>query len=299
MVKLPMGTDFHLELHKVLYVPKLAKNLLSVPAMILMGAEVKFKNEECIVSKEGKDYVIGKLVNGTLYTVNTVESARSATDQTAELWHQRLGHLNNNSADQLAKKEMATGMNCTTSRHAENKCEGCVLGKSHRNPFPKQSNNRATRPHEIIHSDVCGPMQIESKGGSRYMVTFTDDYSRYTTVYFIKRKDEVLSKFQEFVTFVENQSGNCGHVKVLRSDNGGEYVSNNFIKYCAEKGIMHELTSPYCPEQNGVAERLNRTIMESARSMIYHAGLPLDFWAEACNTAVYVHNRSPTYLFKG
>ena len=173
--------------------------------------------------------------------MNTVELAQSATDQTAEVWHQRLSHLNNNSVDQLAKKEMVTGMNCTTSRHAENKCEGCVLGKSHRNPFPKQSNNRATKPYEIIHSDVCGPMQIESKGGSRYMVTFTDDYSRYTTVYFIKRKDEVLpSKFQDFVTFVENQSGNRGHVKVLRGDNGGEYISNNFIKYCAEKGIMHE-----------------------------------------------------------
>ena len=129
MVKLPMGTDFHLELHKVLYVPKLAKNLLSVPAMVSMGAEVKFNNEECIVSKEGKDDVIGKLVNGTLYAVNTVELAQSATDQTAELWHQRLDHLNNNSVDQLAKKEMATGMNCTTSRHAENKCEGLCFRK--------------------------------------------------------------------------------------------------------------------------------------------------------------------------
>ena len=263
-----------------------------------MGAEVKFKNEECIVSKENVNYVIGKLVNGTLYKVNTVELARAATDQTADIWHQRLGHLNTNSVDQLAKKEMVTGMNCNKSQHAENKCEGCVLGKSNRNPFPKRSNNRATRPYEIIHSDVCGPMQVESKGGSRYLVTFTDDYSRYATVYFIKHKHEVLSKFQEFITFVENQSGNRGHVKTLRSDNGGEYVSNNFIKYCAEKGIVHELTSPYCPEQNGVAERLNRTIMESARSMIYHAGLPLDFWAEACNTAVYIRNRSPTTCLK-
>ncbi len=298
MVKLPMGTDFHLDLHKVLYVPKLAKNLLSVPAMISMGEEVKFKNEECVVSKEGKDYVIGKLVNGDLYTVNTVEYAHSTIDETAEVWHQRLGHLNNNSVSQLKKKGMVTGINCTTSHHAEDKCEGCVLGKSHRNPFPKQSNNRATKPYEIIHSDLCGPMQVESKGGSRYMVTFTDDYSRYTTTYFIKRKDEVLSKFQEYVTLVENQSENRGRVKVLRSDNGGEYTSNNFIKFCAEKGIMHEFTSPYCPEQNGVAERLNRTIMESARSMIYHAGLPLDFWAEACNTAVYIHNRSPTTCLK-
>ena len=112
-------------------------------------------------------------------------------------------------------------MNCTTSQYAQSKCEGCVLGKLHRNLFPKKSNNRATRPSEIIHSDVCGPMQVESKGGSRYLVTFTDDYSRYTTVYFFKRKDEVLSKFQEYVTIVENQSENGGHVKVLRSDNGG------------------------------------------------------------------------------
>ena len=251
MVKLPMGTDFHLDLYKVLYVPKLAKNLLSVPAMISMGAEVKFKNEECVVSKEWKDYVIGKLVNGDLYTVNTVEYAHSTIDPTAEVWHQRLGHQNNNSVSQLKKKGMVTGINCTTSHHAEDKCEGCVLGKSHRNPFPKQSNSRATKPYEIIHSDECGPMQVESKGGSRYMVTFTDDYSRYTTTYFIKRKDEALSKFQEYVTLVENQSENRGRVKVLRSDNGGEYTSNNFIKFCAEKGIMHEFTSPYCPEQNG------------------------------------------------
>ena len=133
-----------------------------------------------------------------------------------------MGPLNNNSVDQLAKKGMVTGMNCTTSQHAESKCERCVIGKSHRNPFPKKSNNRATRPCEIIHSDVCGPMQVESKGGSRYLITFTDDYSRCTTVYFIKRKDEVLSKFQEYVTFVENQSENRGHVKVLRSDNDGQ-----------------------------------------------------------------------------
>ena len=100
-----------------------------------MGAEVKFKNEECIASKEGKNYVIGKLVNGTSYTVNTVELAQFTIGQTAEVWHQRLGHLTNNSVDQLAKKEMVTGMKCTTSQHPENKCEGCVLGKSNRNPF--------------------------------------------------------------------------------------------------------------------------------------------------------------------
>ena len=139
------------------------------------------------------------------------------------------------------------------------------------------------------------------------MLTFTDDYSRYATVYFIKSKSEVLSKFQEYVNSVEKHTGHQimklnilaeDDVKVLRSDNGGEYTSNNFAKFCGEKGISHEFTVPYCPQQNGVAERMNRTIMEGARSMLFQAKLPLEFWAEACSTAVYLHNRSPTTALK-
>ena len=302
MVKLFTGGDTgcYLDLHKVLYVPKLAKNLLSVPIMASMEAEVHFDKEKCIVSKDGKNFVIGKLVNGTLYTVNAIEFAQPSTanEETAEIWHQRLGHLNHNYVDQMKKKDMVTGMNCNLNSNSKRECEGCTLGKMNRNPFPKKSQGRATKPYEVIHSDVCGPMQIDSKGGSKYMVTFIDDYSRYVTVYFIKNKSEVLTKFKEYVTYVENQGGNQGNVKLLRTDNGGEYTSNDFVKYCAEKGISHQFTNPYCPEQNGVAERLNRTIMEATRSMIYQAGVPLDFWAEACNTAIYLHNRSPTIAVK-
>ena len=108
----------------------------------------------------------------------------------------------------------------------------------------------------------------------------------------LKSKDEALTKFKDFVNLVENQTGRT--VKSLRSDNGGEYTSKLFATYCAEKGIAHQFTNPYTPEQNGVAERLNRTVIESARAMMSHASLPKKFWAEAVNTAVYVHNRSPT-----
>ena len=125
-------------------------------------------------------------------------------------------------------------------------CEACALGKMHRVPFPKQSKNRSSKVLEVIHTDLCGPMQIESMGGSRYMLTFTDDYSRYTVVYFLKRKSEVLCKFQEYVNYVENISG-CQVKKLniitVRSDNGGEYVSNNFEKYCTEKGISRQFTN--------------------------------------------------------
>ena len=142
-------------------------------------------------------------------------------------------------------------------------------------------------------------MKVESKGGSKYMLTFTDDFSRYTTAYFIISKSEVLSKFTEYENSVEKHTGHHimklnilaeEDVEVLRSDNGGEYTSDKFTKFCADKRILHEFTLPYCPQQNGVAERLNRTIMERARSMLYQAKLPLEFWAEACSKAVYLHN---------
>ena len=202
---------------------------------------------------------------------------------------------------------MVDGMNYASGTQTQKECEACVLGKMQNKPFPKQSQHRATRPYEIVHSDVCGPMQVESKVGSKYMLTFTDDYSRYTTAYFIKSKSEVLSKFMEYVNSVEKHTGSHitklkilseEDVKVLRSDNGGEYTSNSFAKFCAEKGISHKFTVPYCPQQNRVAERMNRTIMEGDRSMLYHVKLPLEVWAEACSTAVYLHNRSPTTALK-
>ena len=169
----------------------------------------------------------------------------------------------------------------------------------HRISFPKQSQNRSNQILEIIHTDVCGPIQIESIGGSRYMLTFTDDYSRYTTVYFLKNKNNVFAKFKQYVNQTENRTGNLIkklsiNVKSLRSDNGGEYKSNEFNEYCMEKGIYREFTNPYSPRQNGVSERLNRTIIETVRSIIFQAKLPIKFWAEAVNTAVYLRNRSPT-----
>ena len=312
-VRLPTVNSSHdvvLDLHKVLFVPKLTKNLLSVPAMALMGAEIRFDKDKCLILKDSKEFVIGHLLSDKLYTVNTIEYAQvSKTDsaQSLEVWHCRLGHLNYTYVNQLVKKEMVDGLKCEIETQPQKECEACVLGKMQKKPFPKQSQHRATRPYEIVHSDVCGPMQVESKGGSRYMLTFTDDYSRYTTAYFIKSKSEVLSKFKEYVNSVEKHTGQQimklnilaeDDVKVLRSDNGGEYTSNNFAKFCVKKGISREFTVPYCPQQNGVAERMNRTIMEGARSMLYQAKLPLDFWAEACSTAVYLHNRSPTTALK-
>lgn len=139
-------------------------------------------------------------------------------------------------------------------------------------------------------------MNVDSIGGSKYLLTLTDDYTRYVTVYFIRSKSEVLSKFMEYVNRVENETGL--RVQAIRTDNGGEYTAQSFNKFCADKGIVHQFTNPYTPEQNRVSERLNRTLIESARSMLYQAKMPLKFWAESMNTAVYLQNRSPTSALK-
>ncbi len=138
-------------------------------------------------------------------------------------------------------------------------------------------------------------MNVKSFGKSQYFVTFIDEYSRYTEVYFLKSKDEVLEKFKQYVSQAEKLGK---RVKNLRSDNGGEYCSKVFDDYLKAKGITHQTTVPHCPEQNGIAERMNRTLVEAARSMMFHAGMPKEFWAEAIHTAAYVHNRSPTSSLK-
>ena len=224
-------------------------------------------------------------------------------DGSLALWHQRLGHLNQNDVSKLSKSEhVVTGLKPILGNDQHMDCESCALGKMHRLPFPKQSNSRAEIAHATIHTDLCGPMHVESAGGSRYVLTFTDDYSRYSFVYFLKQKSQVLSKFKEFVQYIENSKHSVKVLNVInnvRSDNGGEYVSKEFKSYCEGKGISRQFSAPYSPEQNGVSERLNRTLIEGARSILLHAGLPLKFWAEAVSTVVYLRNRSPSSSLGG
>ncbi|EOY17849.1 Copia-like retrotransposable element, putative [Theobroma cacao] len=167
-------------------------------------------------------------------------------------------------------------------------CSSCQYGKLTRRSFPKASLNRAKHRLELVHSDVAGPMSEPSLNGSKYFVIFIDDMSRMTWIYFIQHKSEVFSVFQKFKAKVENESG-C-RIKKLRTDNGGEYTSSEFISYLENEGIHHQLTAPYCPEQNGVSERKNRTIIEMSRCFLFKKKLPKSFWAESANTAVYLQN---------
>ena len=143
---------------------------------------------------------------------------------------------------------------------------------------------------------MCGKIGTKSLGGANYFLTFIDDKTHYVWVYVLKTKDEVFKYFLEWKTQAEKSSGY--QLKVLRTDNGGEYTSKEFKNYLKSEGVRHELTVPKTPEQNGVAERLNRTLVEAVRSMLIDANLPHKFWAEALSTAVYLKNRSPTKAVK-
>ncbi|CAL2254986.1 unnamed protein product [Prunus armeniaca] len=171
-------------------------------------------------------------------------------------------------------------------------CEGCQLGKQHRQAFPSGKAWRAKALLELVHTDVCGPMRTPSLDNNRYFILFINDYTRMTWVYFLRERSEVFNIFKKFKTHVEKQSGH--YIKALRSDRGKEYTSKEFNKFCEDEGVEHQLTVGYAPEQNGVSERKNRTIMEMARSMIFEKGLPNTFWAEAVYIAVYLLNRCPT-----
>jgi hypothetical protein len=174
-------------------------------------------------------------------------------------------------------------------------CKGCALGKNIKKPFPR-SNKRSKEVLDLIHSAVCGPMPVKSLEGSSYYVIFIDDYSRKTWSYLLKTKDKVLSKCQEFKEKIENLMNK--KIKTLRTDNGGEYTSKEFISFCKSTGIRREMTVPHNPQQNGVAERKNRSIEETVKALLNDQGLSMFLWGEATMTTIYVQNISPHHILK-
>lgn len=290
------GAEVPITIKNVLFVPKLGTNLFSIGASTNEGVEAVFTNNEAKFYRNGNLELTGKRTDNTLYQLNiTAKVAYEDSALAANLvlplstWHERLAHVLNSSILKMANQNLVAGLNLS-SHHSDSKvpCVGCTLGKMHRSPFP-QGRTRGTDIGSLVHSDICGPITPPTPAGSRYFVTFKDDYSNWTTVHFLKTKDEVPDLFRAYTMFLKNSTG--GVVKTLRSDNGGEYTSKNFSTWLRNSGIRHETTAPHTPAQNGVAERANRTILEAARSLIYTRNIPLKLWAEAVAYAVYTLNR--------
>jgi transposase InsO family protein len=296
-----------MKMKDVLYVPGLTKNLLSISALEKKGFRVAFIDGEVLMWAKGETMketiIIGKEEGGLYKLKGHSEAAMTHTiENPCELWHRRLAHINYKALPYICKA--VTGLPEFKVDH-EGVCNGCAQGKNIKNPFSKR-DNKVEGVLELIHSDVCGPMPSSSISGYVYYVSFIDDYSRKTWLYFLKSKDEVFSKFKEFKALIENLSER--KIKILRSYNGGEYTSKEFVNFCKDVGIKRELTTSYNPQQNGVAERKNKTIMEAVKTMIHNQYPPMCLWAEAAMTAVYVQNglshsalgfRTPEEMFTG
>jgi Reverse transcriptase (RNA-dependent DNA polymerase)/gag-polypeptide of LTR copia-type/Integrase core domain/GAG-pre-integrase domain/Domain of unknown function (DUF4219)/Zinc knuckle len=287
-------------LQNVYFIPRLSQNLLSIGQLTSNGYEVNFNGKVCTIKDESSDQLIAsvEMAENKLFPLEmtTVKDQVFIAKEVkvTDLWHQRFGHLNGASLKLLKDKELVHGM---PEMNEIGLCEGCIYGKQTRKAFPKHQGRRSEEILELIHSDLVGPMRTTSLGGSKYFLLFTDDFSRRSWVYFLENKSDTFNRFKKFKALMETQTGK--KIKVLRSDNGGEYVSKEFNDFCDKEGVHHELTVPYTPQQNGVAERKNRTVLEMSRSLLKHAKLPNNFWAEAVGTAVYLLNRAPTKSLDG
>eukprot|EP00253_Pinus_taeda_P020612 PITA_20612 len=274
------------------------KNLISVSALEDIGYEVLLRGGQVLMYPRGTPVdsarVIGvrhakvyKFAFQPLLALSSSTVSRASSFELCEIWHRRMGHMYRGALRTLRK--ITTGVQDFSTDHFDT-YRGCAMGKFAKSPFPS-SDSRATGVLDLIPSDVSGRMSHVSLSGYEYYVLFIDDHSRRTWIYFLKTKSEVFKRFQEFRALVETQTGR--KIKSLRSDNGGEYTLGEFVDYCAEAGIRREFTVPYNPQQNRVVERKNRSIVGATKAMLHDKGLPLFLWEKACNTAVYLQNRSP------
>jgi transposase InsO family protein len=317
--KLSAGT-----LTNVQYTPDMAVNLLSVPSLTEAGMEVRFLDRNCTIRQGGKVLARARKVANKLFQLTMLASraqpdsaaqgeirkggfAHAAQADIAQLWHERLGHLNFAALTKLfadGRVREEEGVNCQSIAqalrgHHKSRCEACALAKSTRKKFSVDGATRARDPLALIHMDLCS-MPVCSKAGAKYFLTIQDDCSRKCWVALLKTKDEALPKYRSWVAAAEATHSASDHkVLALRSDNGGEFISGAFDALLAERGTARQRTVPYTPQQNGVAERVNRTLLNTVRALLHDAQLDGSFWGEALLTAVYLHNRSPTRALGG
>lgn len=278
-------------LKEVLYVPNLKLNLFSVSSVTDRGYFIHMNKDKCIFKKtDNKQPTAVANRKDKLYIMefrykkSDMAYVGKVNDNLLE-WHSKMGHQDIEQVKNILKR---SDINVSPDS-SESTCEDCLKGKLHKQPFPI-SEVRGQRPGEILHMDLCGPMEVGSLGGAYYYLLIKDDYSRFRTVFFLSHKSETVKCVQKFLKYVIN---NLGYkVKIIRSDKGKEFINQQMKSLLDNLGIIHQTSVAYTPEQNGCAEREMRTITECARTMLLSSGLHKGLWAEAVNTAVYILNRT-------
>ncbi|KAJ9698270.1 hypothetical protein PVL29_007380 [Vitis rotundifolia] len=277
-----------LPLTSVLYTPECPFNLISISKITrTLNCSITFSDKFVTLQDRstGKTIGIGRESQGLYHLTSDSSPAVCISTDAPLLIHNRLGHPS------LSKFQKMVPRFSTLSSLP---CESCQLGKHTRVSFPKRLNNRAKSPFELVHTDVWGPCRTASTLGFQYFVTFIDDYSRCTWLFLMKNRAELFSIFQKFYAEIQTQFNIS--IRVLRSDNAREYFSAPFTSFMSHHGILHQSSCAHTPQQNGVAERKNRHLVETARTILLHSNVPFRFWGDAVLTACYLINRMPSSI---
>ncbi|GJY57407.1 retrovirus-related pol polyprotein from transposon TNT 1-94 [Tanacetum coccineum] len=285
---------------RVYYVEGLNHNLFSVGQFCDADLEVAFRKSTCFVRDlQGNDLLTGSR-GSDLYTISLQETTSStpicfmakASPTQAWLWHRRLSHLNFDYITLLSKKEVVTGL--PKLKYVRDQlCSSCEMSKAKRSSFKTKAVPSSKGRLNLLHMDLCGPMRVASINGKKYILVIVDDYSRYTWTLFLRSKDETPEVLKDFLTMIQRNLQ--AQVITVRTDRGTEFLNKTLHAYFKEEGIEHQTSTPRTPEQNGVVERRNRTLVEAARTMLSASKLPLSFWAEAVATACYTQKDQSSY----
>jgi transposase InsO family protein len=292
------GSIHKILLKECLIVRDLKFNLISVSKLEIKGYHILFSQGRCSIMGDNWEVLAEGWRQGRIYqlSIRTQEPIEvqpvckvAVTVRNNSLWHRRLGHINQQSLLKLSN--VVSGIDKGDLKIETELCETCIEGRQHKAPFPG-TRNPTTRPLERVHSDLCGPINPVAYNGVKYILTFIDDWTHFTVVFGLKSKSEVFNYIKLYEARVTSRFNS--KISIFRCDNGTEFVNNDVRSFFEEKGVQYELTIPGTPENNGVAERMNRTILDKSRCMLLDSTLSKTFWIEAVMTAVYLINRSPT-----
>ncbi|GJW52524.1 putative ribonuclease H-like domain-containing protein [Tanacetum coccineum] len=289
-----------LDFEDVYFVKELKFNLFSVSQMCDKKNYVLFTDSECLVLSPNfklpdENQILLKIPRqNNMYNFdmkNIVPKdgltclVAKATSEESMLWHRRLGHVNFKNINKLVKENLVRDLPLKRFENDQT-CVACLKGKQHRASCKTKAFSPITKPLFMLHMDLFGPTFVSSLMHKKYCLVVTDDYSRFSWVFFLRTKDETSEILKNFIKEIENLVDK--KVKIIRSDNGTEFKNHVMDEFCREKGIKREYSVARTPQQNGVAERKNRTLIEAARTMLADSKLPTTFWAEAVSTACYL-----------
>ncbi|KAI3510498.1 hypothetical protein L1887_17545 [Cichorium endivia] len=294
-----MITNGELSIRKVAYVEGLQHNLISVSQLVVgTGLKVSFDEDGSeLIERKTNKIILKSKRKGEMFPLDmkpikgkpAICLLTKAANDDSWLWHRRLSHMNFRDINKLVLGDLVRGLPLL-KYDKDRLCDACELGKQRRKGHSTIINTKIIEPLELLHIDLCGPSAIESVAHNKYILVVVDDFSRFTWVFFLKHKYEATPNMINFIKQVEVLLRK--QVRMIRSDNGREFKNQVLEDFLVSKGITHNFSAPYTPQQNGVVERRNQSLYEAARTMLSFARLPFYFWADAIAIACFTQNRS-------